>query len=260
MWLYNSFPGAIYISGDGIRPSVPWRLGKSPNDRALTAEQEASLASRFGLDPTMMRDLSKTLGHMLDPAQTPIRIPVHRAVAEERGEAVVRRALQEVTKTKERLTAQLQELERLNVPLRAPAEGSAPFRQGRESLANVLVLLQQAQDGLQRTLEIPGTVRVDRPTDKRLVSDQRRLIVLHVIFTAWHAAGRPMTYTTTGEDQRSGPLIEFARAVVTCVTEPPRALPGETIKQELKAFLEFNSRFEASGSPDNTPKGFDRSR
>lgn len=121
----------------------------------------------------------------------------------------------------------------------ASKKAKASFHQACENLRDALVHLQQVQDGLQRTLKRPGTVRLDIP-DKRRVSDGRREAVLFSVFVTWGEAGRPLTYTTEPlSSNRVGPLIEFTNAVVRCVTEPSKPLPPRMIQKELKALLDF---------------------
>jgi hypothetical protein len=247
----------IRVPQSGIRRSAPWRLGKSGGSGALTQKQQADLASHFELDPTAIAELSRSLSVWLDSTKIPDWVTVRQSVAEKGGEATLRRALQEATRARQQLEKQLRELDSLRVDFRASAEASAPFHQARASLAAGLVQLQEAQDGLERALQNPGTVRLNTSTNRRQDRDERRIAVLTLIFKTWRQAGRRLTYTTDPvRSERGGPMIEFANRVVGYVTEPPSELPGDMIVRDLKAFLKAKPDSTHPRSPQPVaPKG-----
>lgn len=97
--------------------------------------------------------------------------------------------------------------------------------------------VRQLADVPERLCEapaVPGSVMVMEKADKRHVKDKRRKDVLGSIFSSWHRVGRQLSCTTDPEtSERHGPLIDFANAVVACVTDPSSTLSGEMIFRDL---------------------------
>lgn len=75
--------------------------------------------------------------------------------------------------------------------------------------------------------------------------DMRRTILCVTLFNLWLDLGRSVSYTTDSVlDERTGPLIEFVRDVIFCLTDPPTRHNGEAIKREIDA---FNQEIKPSG-------------
>lgn len=69
------------------------------------------------------------------------------------------------------------------------------------------------------------------------VVDMRRTILCVTIFNLWLDLGRTVSYTTdTVSQERTGPLIEFVRDVIFCLSDPATRHNGEAIKREIDAF------------------------
>jgi len=67
--------------------------------------------------------------------------------------------------------------------------------------------------------------------------DMRRTILCVTIFNLWLDLGRTVSYTTDDVSQeRTGPLIEFVRDVIFCLSNPATRHNGEAIKREIEAF------------------------
>lgn len=67
--------------------------------------------------------------------------------------------------------------------------------------------------------------------------DMRRTILCVTIFNLWLDLGRTVSYTTNDVlKERTGPLIEFVRDVIFCLSNPPTRHNGEAIKREIDAF------------------------
>jgi hypothetical protein len=67
--------------------------------------------------------------------------------------------------------------------------------------------------------------------------DMRRTILCVTIFNLWLDLGRTVSYTTDDVlKERTGPLIEFVRDVIFCLSNPPTRHNGEVIKREIDAF------------------------
>ena len=73
--------------------------------------------------------------------------------------------------------------------------------------------------------------------DGNKVVDMRRTILCVTLFNLWLDLGRSVTYTSNNIlDERTGPLIEFVRDVIFCLSDPPTRHNGEAIKREIDAF------------------------
>ena len=67
--------------------------------------------------------------------------------------------------------------------------------------------------------------------------DMRRTILCVTTFNLWLNLGRTVSYTTDDVfKERTGPLIEFVRDVIFCLSDPPTRHNGEAIKREIDAF------------------------
>ncbi|PUB09594.1 hypothetical protein [Yoonia sediminilitoris] len=67
--------------------------------------------------------------------------------------------------------------------------------------------------------------------------DMRRTILCVTLFNLWLDLGRSVTYTTDNIlEERTGPLIEFVRDVIFCLSDPPTRHNGEAVKREIDAF------------------------
>lgn len=67
--------------------------------------------------------------------------------------------------------------------------------------------------------------------------DMRRTILCVTIFNLWLDLGRTVSYTTDDVlKERTGPLIEFVRDVIFCLSNPATRHNGEAIKREIEAF------------------------
>lgn len=67
--------------------------------------------------------------------------------------------------------------------------------------------------------------------------DMRRTVLCVTIFNLWLDLGRTISYTTDPvSQQRTGPLIEFVRDIILCLSDPATRLNGEAIKREIDAF------------------------
>lgn len=74
----------------------------------------------------------------------------------------------------------------------------------------------------------------------------RRTVLCVTIFNLWLDLGRTISYTTDPvSQQRTGPLIEFVRDIIFCLSDPATRHNGEAIKREIDA---FNRDTQASSS------------
>jgi hypothetical protein len=230
----------IFISADGMKVSAPWRLAEYGPEGPLSDEQIADLARRFDLAPSDLRELSASLGDALSTRATFNLAQVQRSSAAAQAARQLRKARREVIAARTRLADIVRELSRLWVEDPRWPE-AALLDHARAALISALHQLKEVPPSLDGLLQAKDSVLEFEPIDKRVLTDERRRAVLRAIFRQWYRAGRSLGFTTDVPNQsaRRGPLIDFANAVVACVTDPPTELSGETIVKDLLAAKEM---------------------
>lgn len=232
------FPIAVAVSPGRIVQSAPWRLLKYADEGPLTIDQVVDLGERFDLDPGLILVLSSELNSALDPDASFDAVWISRSEAAMTGQKLLWTLLRDLSIAQERLSAGSEKLSNLYTdPNGAPLLKSAKLSLNTcaEALKDALSELQELSQSLE------GTFAIASP-DKRKISDRRREQILTSIFLTWEDAGRPLTCSTDPlTSERRGPLINFANAVVACVTDPPSVLSGETIFKDLLAHRQRKS-------------------
>jgi hypothetical protein len=71
----------LFVSGDHIRESVPWRLGRYGRNGALQPDQIDDLTARFGFTVGDLKGLSRLIGLCLDPREMPYFVQAQGSVA-----------------------------------------------------------------------------------------------------------------------------------------------------------------------------------
>jgi hypothetical protein len=130
------------------------------------------------------------------------------------------------------------------MPLWAESYGARPEVALFERVRERLQQCQAGLDAIERDLRVLSKsgdcVLLLKPTDKRLLVDMRRQWILPAIFQFWYEHGPNRRYTTDkATSERSGPLVEFTNALVSCITDPSLQLSGDTI---VKGFASFRPR------------------
>jgi hypothetical protein len=101
----------------------------------------------------------------------------------------------------------------------------------------------EAIEAFRRFLEVmirQNGVSVSGVPDKRLLRDDRRVMVCTAIFNIWEEVGLPLGYTTDPlTSERRGALFDFANTVVELITDPPSRLSGGTLRMELDDFRAY---------------------
>jgi hypothetical protein len=227
----------IFVCGDGIRESVPWKLDSSGNGALLPA-QIADLAGRFGFSPSDLNKLSHSIGRSLNPSERLHIVPaLPRSVAASRAGKEIERSLADVAAAFDKVVDARERLELLHTNDFDAREGVVLLAQVRNRLQQCADELDALEDDLHALAKSGDCVLVLAPADRRCIVDQRRRWVLTDIFQFWHDSGSKGKYTSDPfTSERSGPLIEFTNAVVASVTDPPSPLSGDTIVWELRSF------------------------
>ena len=225
----------MMINADGIRQSVPWRLRNHRNLPALTNTQIEDISERFGLDTTGVTKLADYLGYCLDPNALPNVISVSRTMAISRGQKAISSTLKDIDRATDHLIRGFERLKSLYTDSIEHPEAAARFDQLHHDYDKMLHDIKALDRELRLLSKIPDLALDTRPTDRRIVADRRRQAVLISIFFFWKAAGRTLTISTNPvTSERGGPLVDFVNAIVTCVTDPPTPLSGETIVSDLR--------------------------
>jgi hypothetical protein len=233
---FDLYQDGLFISCDDVSRSAPWRLMDYGDAGALTDEQVQEISLRFDLDREILEALSRHLAFLLNPSQHPLVIHMSRKIATERATKELERALADTISATRKLK---QAAERLRTLYTGPykTEG-AGYRLERLKLS-IGQAQRQADDAskeLQALVSMPNAAIVVANSKKGPVTDLRRKSVTHSIFYQWKLSGRKLTYTTDSlTSERRGPLIDFANAVVVCITDPPTKLPAETIVSDVRA-------------------------
>lgn len=225
----------LFIHTDGIKTSVPWRLADYEEKGALSEENMAMLAERFGLSRPGLERLSLYVGNSLD-----IESLVNLTTV--RGDVAVARAspdLEEAARLAKRVEQNLAKMFAIVEPL---SDEVALHDQQKRALATAKIRIQEAResaiglhDAIDQAIKLPGSAAKISP-DKRRIRDGRRIGVVESCCYAWHDEGRKVSYTTRADrltDRRGGTLIKFIQAVVLIVTDPPTKLSGETIRKDI---------------------------
>jgi hypothetical protein len=223
------------------KDTVPWRLrqGTQETSGALTEDQIDRLCREHDFDPDLVRALSQKLDDALSirlNLSKPDMAPQRSAKgASEAAKAVkaLRAAERELGKAREGIQ-----------PLRfrnefAHAGVPNPSIWHLENFSNGI----EAIEAFRRFLEVmirQNGVSVSGVPDKRLLRDDRRVMVCTAIFNIWEEVGLPLGYTTDPlTSERRGALFDFANTVVELITDPPSRLSGETLRMELDDYRAY---------------------
>lgn len=218
------------------RSKIPWVLREDDYRPVLSDQQVRQLSKQFSLPKDILDAMSNTLTLALQRSSGPRSI-LKPAGVEARGRKALEAAINEL-----RRAGRLVETAKGRL---LPVDFASPIVVGSE-LATVGDLLRKLDQAIQNleavdagyaALLAKGKVPFIRgPGDSRYQHDVRRGMVCGVIIRHWLMAGRPASYTTDPvTSERSGELIDFVNAVVACVTSPPTAISGETIRREIEA-------------------------
>ncbi|MFD1193814.1 hypothetical protein ACFQ3C_03930 [Seohaeicola saemankumensis] len=231
---------SIWLSMDGIAPSVPWRLGSYGNGGALSDSDLLELAKQFDLPTGLLRTLSQQLGFCLDVESEVNLVEVKRSKAIERTGSDIEKALK-LTETMEAAAKKLAALlEPLSTQFANSKEDAAILPAARakaQELCSTITATIDAIDAIRRT---SGSAAVMRPFNKVHVWDKRREYVIKTCCHTWSEVRRSITYTSNDAapkgKKREGPLVDFIQAIVAKVTDPPKELRVETIRKDIDRF------------------------
>lgn len=208
-----------------------WIIRPRSSHGALDDTQVQSLAKEFMLPEPEVRKLSKTLAHPLSE-RFAVRGILKVIKQMEKGPSELEKLIKELRHAELRLRRAAALYSEIHVRFPAVERGTGdpnPFYKAQldQALSNIEII--------NSSLARRYTARFTGDPDKRQRRDERRGAVLRAIFDTWDAAGRKVSISTIGSSsERSGPLVDFANAVVRCVTDPATEISGETIWSEIK--------------------------
>lgn len=246
---------SIWVSMDGIRPSVPWRLGSYGDDGALSDTDLSELAERFDLPSDLLRTLSQQLGYCLDVESEVNLVRVKRSKAIERASSDLEKALK-LTETIEAAAKKLAALlEPLSTQFANSKEDAAMLPAARATAQELCSTIAATNDAIEAIRRTSGAAAVMTPFNKVHVWDMRRKHVVETCCHAWKEAKRSMTYTSNDDapkgKKREGPLVDFIQAIVVRLSDPPKELSVETIKKDIDRLKKsMAKRDELTTPPD----------
>jgi hypothetical protein len=217
--------------------AITWRIGTyDGGERPLDRVQVTRLAAKHGLEVEALERLSHGLAVALDPrrhlGRDELKSLQRDKAIEEIGDAVrdIEAGERKFRAARKRLADIhfVDEFAHLGRPNPAIAQGQKfdDAMSSIESFKQYVAVMARA-----------GMVSLRPIADKRRARDERRRIVCNFLFRFWEEAGRNVSYTTDPiTSERCGPLVEFVRDVVECISDPPGRLSGEAIKGEIEYF------------------------
>lgn len=216
------------------RSNIKWRLCRKAGDTALSAEQVQHLAVKCQLDPGELTLLSADLAWALNPHNRP-RDVINAKTSKQQGAEVFNEAMRDISKAAGLLQEARIKLRSLtmSVPLNEDTYES-PHQYLFRRLIKAHVDTSVIEDLFKEAAEAGMSTFLRGPSDKRLIRDERRVMVCAAIVRFWDKVGRTESFTTDGvSSERKGKLVDFIKAVVALVTDPPFVMSGETIKGEI---------------------------
>jgi hypothetical protein len=228
--------------------ATAWKVGTYvEDDRALNEDQVTRLAAKHGLDLDTLDNLSCVLAAALHPRRNLRRDaskPPQGDRADQEAEKLVRdiaTAERKIAAARNRATKLDSEVGLTCTDTRTPAVAQVQeFDQALSAIAS----LRHNWAAAARD----GRVSLKPIADKRRNRDQRRRMICSFIFRIWEEAGRNISYTTDPiTSERCGPLVDFVRDVVECISDPPGRLSGEVIKSEIENFKARRASRAAAG-------------
>lgn len=253
---------SIWLSMDGIRPSVPWRLGSYGEDGALSDTDLSELAERFDLPSDLLQTLSRQLGYCLDVESEVNLVRVKRSKAIKRAGSDLEKALK-LTETMEATGRKLAALlEPLSTQFANSKEDAAMLPAARAMAQELCSTIAATNDAIEAIRKTSGAAAVMRPFNKVHVWDKRREHVVKTCCHTWSDAKRSMTYTSNEAApkgrKREGPLVDFIQAVALKVTDPPKELRVETIRKDIDRLKKSMAKpDELKAPPDKGINGFE---
>lgn len=221
------------------RPRPSWIVQSASAKDPLDSEQVSRLAQDFNLSESEVRQLSEKLIHPLS-SHFKVRGVIEGLEQDRRGPAELEKLFREVRQAEMRLQRAVSLYSQLKIQFPALTRGIAdPNELYKEQLSTALMNVKLFSSMLARSAN-RDEVRFTGNPNKRRNRDERRGAILSTVFDAWHSAGRKVSISTIGStSERTGPLVDFANAVVRCITDPATDLSGETIWTEIKEWRRF---------------------
>ncbi|MBB1492704.1 hypothetical protein H5395_14420 [Paracoccus sp. MC1854] len=231
----------LFINAEPFVRSVQWRIGVSSLTGALTTEQITDLASRFEIGADALKRLSWRLELVLEPLQHPNLVAVDSRKARKQGDDRLMETLNRLGRADDLLEDSSRALQELYIDPRSDPENAEALGRVRKRLGLVIYRLGQVHCALE-AIQRSSSPMVLAPWDKRAIRDQRRGPVLNAIFKTWKDHGPPRSYTSDpGTGERSGPLLDFVKAVTAYLTDPSTPVPQDTVVKEYGRWLRWQN-------------------
>ena len=219
---------------------VSWRLCRATERSALTAEQVQHLADTFGLSFEDVSQLGVNLVWALRAKNGPRSVT---DTAERKGALAFKAAMKDIAKATALLDSARKQLRQLKNSVELSEDRYISSEQDLFAmLIEAAVKANLAAELFQERVAAGMTTKLRGTGDKRRDMGIRRGMVCTCIMTFWQSLGRTVSYTTDiNTFHRSGPLIAFINSVISCITDPPTSLKGETLRKEIDRFKQLEA-------------------
>lgn len=166
---------SVYPHMDGIKCSMPWKLGSYGERGALSEDMIESLAERFDLPTNLVGELSVILGNCLNNDED-IAInltEVRRSQAIERGQKHLKQLLRKAKQSSISPQELRNSLGSLSTYFASTPEDADLLPQVLDNIETATTLTQDVIDDIRHILVTPGAVAEMSPRDKRFSRDKR---------------------------------------------------------------------------------------
>lgn len=216
-----------------------WVIRSRGPEGALTDAQVCKLSEDYELPEDCLRSLSEAIAYLLSP-EFFVGSVVKVLKQLEKGPAELEKLMKNIRKAEAHLVRAEAQMHQIRVQFPNAGKGlEDPNIWLTTELEKSIQNVRFVRKALERSIEKYSANYVGNP-DKRSNRDHRQWSVLFAIFDAWKASGRNVAISTNvGTSERSGPLVDFAAAVISCVTDPVIQLKGETVWQAIKEWREI---------------------
>lgn len=227
----------VMIDADALHSHPRWRLDEYFLNDVLTNTEAEEICERFGFTLPQFSPLRLTLRRALDPSQVPNLVPIKASRARTRASDTMKAGIDNLMNAADHLTQTADKMDPIYTGAAKDPEDGKKLDTWRKDLDRVLLDIETLHRQL-RFLAPRADIALDvSPTDRRKISDNRRIMILTAIFRFWELTkGKPTITTDPITNQRVGQLVDFSNAIVAKITLPSAILPGETIWRDLKGW------------------------
>jgi hypothetical protein len=236
----------VYINGLNEKLTAPWIIRDYQEKGALSDVIKAQIVEQFGLEPSIVEELSILIGNSLDVASEVSLAKVTREKAVFRAYT----RLDDAARLARRMKADHRTIEGQLALLQTYFDESGHAAHLLASLQAEIASIQLVVGSLEAQIDelaaIEHGVAEIEPDDKRGARDTRREHVVRSCCYIWEDAGRAVSYTSKSygptHQRRSGPLVDLVHIITQNLTDPPTKLPGETIRRDIDTFKNLRGK------------------